>query len=63
MMTAQPPIVLWADELFSRSPVDACPCGRRVAWRLKASGERICGVCHPGKGKKNSSHQSLPQGG
>ena len=40
--------ILPAEDLLAddRGP-DACPTCHRVTWWFKASGERVCGICHP----------------
>jgi len=41
---SEPTAIAWADEL---SPDDTCwSCGQNRWWR-KASGQRVCGACHP----------------
>jgi len=40
---------VWADDLLPDVPDggDMCGCCGRTHWWTKASGERVCGVCHP----------------
>ena len=40
--------VIWADDLLAPAPAaETCRCCGQAAWWKKASGQRMCGICHP----------------
>ena len=47
------PEIIWAVDLLAKKPAaEVCRCCGKVAWWTKASGQRVCGVCHPDPRRK-----------
>ena len=44
----EPEPMIWAVDLLAKKPAaETCYCCGQTAWWTKASGQKVCGVCHP----------------